>query len=106
LRRENVAASTFNRVIGRDEAKRQGQPFQAEASDADGWLAGGQQESKKVFSFKDPARTFGFVKPGLLSLDDMRKRLNSVWSDLKDEKFLTSSTILERLLTEAKAGAR
>jgi CRISPR-associated protein Cmr1 len=69
-------------------------------------LAGGRAESKRVFSFKDPPRTFGFVKPGLLTLDDMRKRLKGVWQDLKNEEFLTGPTILDRLLSKAGGGAR
>jgi len=69
-------------------------------------LAGGRAESKKVFSFKDPSRTFGFVKPGLLTLDQMRERLNGAWQDLKNEEFLTGSNILDRLLAEAKGSAR
>jgi CRISPR-associated protein Cmr1 len=76
------------------------------ANDADAWLAGSRQQSKKIFSFKDPPRTFGFVKPGLLTLDQMRERLNGAWQDLNNEEFLTGSNILDRLLDEAKGGAR
>ena len=70
------------------------------------WLAGGRAESKKVFSFKSPPRTFGFVKPGLLTMDDMRKRLRDVWRDLKNEEFLTGPTVLDRLLPKAGGGIR
>ena len=43
------------------------------------WLAGSQQESKKVFSFKNPARTFGFVKPELIDFNTMKQRLTNAW---------------------------
>jgi hypothetical protein len=106
LGRESAGGCTFNLVVGRNEAKRQAHYLRRGANDADSWLAGKQQQSKKVFSFKDPARTFGFVNPDLLTLDDMLKRLKSVWGDLKDDDFLKRSTILARLLPEAKGGTR
>jgi CRISPR-associated protein Cmr1 len=106
LGRQSAANSAFNQVVGRKQPKQQGQQLRPGANEAERWLAGGQQESKKVFSFKDPPRTFGFVKPGLLTLDEMRKRLKVAWQDLKNEEFLTGPTILERLVAEAKGGAR
>jgi CRISPR-associated protein Cmr1 len=106
LGRQSAANSAFNQVVGRKEPKQQGQQLRPGANEAERWLAGRQAESKKVFSFKDPARTFGFVKPDLLKLEDMRQRLKYVWQDLKNEEFLTGSNILDRLLAEAKGGAR
>jgi len=110
LARQNANASTFNRVIGRPEPKNR-------SAQGDSWLAGrrarGQPdpqdpESKKVFSFKKPrhaSRTFGFVKPGLLTLEGMRQRLKGVWPNLKDEEFVTGPAILERLLDRPGGGA-
>lgn len=96
LARQNADASTFNRVVGRNESKNQAQRF-AESNCVNRWLAGSQQESKKVFSFKQPARTFGFVKPGLISFNDMKARLRQVWQDFQDEEFLTGEQILDTL---------
>lgn len=127
LTRENSTRSSFNNILGRDQRKTcadcgkvHNPPAKCPqtrkhprrysdrnpASQLEEWLAGGRAESKKVFSFKDPPRTFGFVKPGLLTLDQMRERLNGAWQDLKNEEFLTGSNILDRLLAEAKGGAR
>jgi hypothetical protein len=104
LARQNANASTFNRVIGRPEAKGQ-------SSQGDSWLAGRrarsqaprqEPESKKVFSFKEPEsarRTFGFVKPGVVKFDDMKGRLKQAWPDLKDTEFLRGHEILKRLLS-------
>lgn len=96
LARQNANASTFNRVVGRNQPKTQAQRL-AESNNINRWLAGSQQESKKVFSFKQPARTFGFVKPGLISFDDMKGRLRQAWRDFQDEEFLTGEQILKAL---------
>ncbi|WP_026441352.1 type III-B CRISPR module RAMP protein Cmr1 [Pseudacidobacterium ailaaui] len=125
--RNSATSSTFNSVLGRDQRKTcidcgnihnapakcpetrkhpRRHSDRSPSAQPERWLAGGRAESKKVFSFKDPARTFGFVKPGLLTLDDMRKRLKYVWQDLKNEEFLTGPTILDRLLVEAMGGVR
>ncbi|HZT30947.1 MAG TPA: type III-B CRISPR module RAMP protein Cmr1 [Bryobacteraceae bacterium] len=127
LTRENSTSSTFNRILGRDQRKTctdcgnihnppttcpQTRRHPRRHSDRnpsaqpERWLAGGRAESKKVFSFKDPPRTFGFVNPDLMNLDDMRKRLKDVWSDLADEEFLTGPTIIDRLLADAMGGAQ
>lgn len=71
--------STFNQVLGRREEKRQGQQLTPRDDRIAQWLAGSQQESKKVFSFKNPARTFGFVKPELIDFDAMEQRLKEAW---------------------------
>jgi len=117
LARQSKTQSAFNRLLGRNEDKsikeKKGKSvIRWSDSLANGkdevfrWLAGSKRESKKVFSFKDPACTFGFVKPGLLSLDEMRERLKGGWSGLADNEFLTGPTILDRLLAAAKGGAR
>ena len=70
LGRQDNNKSTFNQVIGRSEPKQQ-------SGQNHSWIAGRrpdrsnniEAESKKVFSFKNPPRTFGFVKPGLIDFD-------------------------------------
>jgi CRISPR-associated protein Cmr1 len=127
LTRENSTRSSFNNILGRDQRKTcadcgkvhnppakcpQTRKHPRRYSDQnpspqpEKWLAGGRAESKKIFSFKDPPRTFGFVKPDLLTLDDMQERMRGVWPDLKNEEFLIGPTILERLLAGAKGVAR
>lgn len=131
LAREAPSGSTFNKVLARDERKtcvdcgqvhnpRQKCPktkkhprrhSDRNPSDPVGqWLAGGRSESKKVFSFKNPPRTFGFVKPRVtfdetrsgkprvLTFNDMRSRLKGAWPDLKDEDLIEGPAVLERLL--------
>ncbi|MCX8126280.1 MAG: hypothetical protein N3E40_03950, partial [Dehalococcoidia bacterium] len=88
--------STYNRVLGRLEPKHQG--LLNPKDQISRWLAGSQQESKKVFSFKKPARTFGFVKPGLVDFSHMKERLSKVWPGFRDEEFLEGSIVLEKLL--------
>jgi CRISPR-associated protein Cmr1 len=98
LARQDASRSTFNRVIGRPETKRS-------SPQGDSWLAGRrassrqQPESKKVFSVKQPGRTFGFVKPGVVTLDHIRKRLETVWGSgsVSDDVLLTGSTVLDGL---------
>jgi CRISPR-associated protein Cmr1 len=97
LARQSDDASTFNRIIGRPEPKSQ-------ASRNDSWLAGGRArphlppESKKVFSFKSPARTFGFVKPGTMTEEAMRQKLKSAWPDLKDGELVMGTKIVADML--------
>ena len=96
LVRQDKNASTFNQVLGREHPKQQAQGI-APDTKANRWLAGSQQESKKVFSFKHPnaMRTFGFVKPGLVNFDEMKQRLKRAWSDFESNKeFLTGEQIL------------
>ena len=105
LARQDADTSTFNKVVGRDERKRcqncggvhlPGQrcpktnKYPKRYSDdnpthpIDAWLAGRQQESKKVFSFKHPQegrRTFGFVGPGVVDFEEMKCRLGDVWGN-------------------------
>jgi len=69
-------------------------------SPVDAWLAGRQQESKKVFSFKHPEevrRTFGFVKPGLVDFEEMKRRLRSVWQNFRNDEFLEGWQVIEQL---------
>lgn len=96
LRREDNNKSTFNQVLGRQEAKNQGQQLATRNDGIAGWLAGSQQESKKVFSFKDPARTFGFVKPGLIDFNTMKQRLTNAWGQ-NGWDFLAGDKIIDQL---------
>jgi CRISPR-associated protein Cmr1 len=102
LARQNAVQSTFNQSQWARSRKRvslqSGSSARAKMSShqksgqiqlitlqIDAWLAGRQQESKKVFSFKEPPRTFGFVNPGLqdsnqrpLDFNEIRRRLKQV----------------------------
>lgn len=125
LARQEVDESAFNRVVGRNPSKKCSQcgtvhpldrrcpktkkKYEKRFSDinpdpkescTDAWLAGSQQKSKKVFSFKHPeegGRTFGFVKPGLVDFDEMKRRLRQVWPNFQDSKFKTGVQILDKL---------
>lgn len=97
LARQNANASTFNLVIGRKQPKNQGQALEHE-NDTNRWLAGGKQESKKVFSFKHPQearRTFGFVHPGPTGWNEIQTLLKRAWGN----KFslLTRNHILQTI---------
>jgi CRISPR type III-B/RAMP module RAMP protein Cmr1 len=88
--------NTFNQVLGRQKAKNQGQKLASRNDGIVKWLAGSQQESKKVFSFKNPARTFGFVKPGLIDFDAMKQRLTNAWGQ-NGWDLLTGEEIIGKL---------
>jgi len=96
LGRVDSSKSTFNQVLGRQEAKNQGQQLATRNDGIAKWLAGSQQESKKVFSFKDPARTFGFVKPGLIDFNAMKGRLTNAWGQ-SGWDFLAGDMIIDQL---------
>ncbi len=99
IARQDQNSSTFNQVLGRKESREQAEELSDEGA-ASEWLAGKRGESKKVFSFKEPPdarRTFGFVKPGTVSFEDMKGRLEKVWGVLNDSEFLTGDKILEAL---------
>ena len=97
LARQNGNSSAFNCVIGRPEPKQQ-------SGQNDSWIAGRrpdrrnnvEAESKKVFSFKDPARTFGFVKPGLIDFNIMKGRLTNAWGQ-NGWDFLAGDKIIDQL---------
>lgn len=121
LARQDADTSDFNRFVDRDERKRckycnqvhlpgqkcpQTRRHSKRYSDdnptnpIDAWLAGRQQESKKVFSFKHPQearRTFGFVKPDLMGFDEMKRRLGQAWPNFQDGDFKQSDQILNKL---------
>lgn len=121
LSREGVENSSFNKVLGRKDSKRCGdygsvhnppnkcpqtkkhpkresEQFVNNRDEIAKWLAGKQQESKKVFSFKESARTFGFVNPDKrIDFSEMKERLKKVWPDLKDEQFTEGSAVINEL---------
>ena len=96
LGRKDNNKSTLNQVLGRQEAKNQAQQLAVHNDGISKWLAGSQQESKKVFSFKNPARTFGFVKPGLIDFNTMKQRLTNAWGQ-NGWNFLTGDKIIVQL---------
>ncbi len=109
LARQGAKQSSFNHVLGRKEDKsekerkgnrvvRSSDLLMDSQDEASKWLAGGRADSKKVFSFKEPARTFGFVQDPD-KLDEMRQRLrDKAWPDLQEDEFLTGEAILGSLL--------
>lgn len=99
LTRESNSKSTFNKALGRQETKNKGQELVNRNDGTAKWLAGSQQESKKVFSFKNPARTFGFVKPGLVSFNAMKGRLTKAWEE-NDWKLFSGDEIMKLLFNE------
>lgn len=99
LTRKDNNESTFNQVLGRQEAKNQGQQLATRNDGIAGWLAGSQQECKKVFSFKDPARTFGFVKPGLIDFNAIKQRLSNAWGQ-NGWDFLTGENVIDKIFAE------
>lgn len=98
-RQQNGNSSSFNYVIGRPEPKQQ-------SGQNDSWIAGRrpdrrnnvEAESKKVFSFKNPARTFGFVKPGLIDFNAMKQCLTKAWGQ-NGWDFLTGDKIIDQLFS-------
>jgi CRISPR-associated protein Cmr1 len=103
LARQNGNRSTFNSALGRKEPKNLGQQLRNGVGPADKWLAGRPQESKKVFSFKNPPRTFGFVKPDIIDFAAMRERLKSVCLKFQESDFICGSAVLARLFNDGGA---
>lgn len=122
LTRENGGSSSFNKVLGRKDSKacrdcghvhnppekcpqtkrhpkRESEQLVNGGDQVSKWLAGSQQESKKVFSFKNPARTFGFVKPGLIDFNAMKQRLTNAWGQ-NGWDLLTGDKIIGQLFAE------
>lgn len=111
LARQSPTASAFNVAVGRkqdkSEKERQGKRIirwsdlmENPNDEASQWLAGGKEESKKIFSFKHSGseRTFGFEKPGLVNFDEIKKYLKQAWPDFDPSKeFLTGEQILKGL---------
>lgn len=90
LTRTSDSASSFNKVLGRPEAK-------SSSSGGDSWRAGSRGVSKKVFSFKSPARTFGFVQQ-INEFDGLRDELRPLWNQpATNEWFVTGDALVGRL---------
>jgi len=114
LARQKQDESSFNAVVGRKQDKsikerrkrrviRWSDLIEDRSDEISKWLAGRQQESKKVFSFKHPednGRTFGFVKPGLVDFDEMKNRLGQAWSGFQDSEFEIGEQILDKLFQQ------
>ncbi|MEJ5241795.1 MAG: type III-B CRISPR module RAMP protein Cmr1 [Anaerolineales bacterium] len=102
LARQDAQNSTYNRVLGRKEPKWQGQSLEKN-NQVSRWLAGSQQESKKIFSFKHPfeaGRTFGFVKPGTIGYTEIKDRLKKVWTNFDPQtEFITGEQIIHNLFS-------
>jgi CRISPR-associated protein Cmr1 len=120
LARQDKDNSDFNKVLGRDERKTcmscgsvHDPPMKCpktkwhpkrysesliSRNPTDQWIAGDKQKSKKVFSFKNPKRTFGFLNPGVIGLPEMKRRLNVAWPSLKSDEFLHGPEILKIII--------
>ena len=97
LARENNNNSSFNKVLGRNEQKEEAANI-INNDKASEWLAGSRKMSKKVFSFKNPPRTFGFVKPDIIDFEQMKKRLKDVWGNENNWTFIQGDEILKSLI--------
>jgi CRISPR-associated protein Cmr1 len=105
LTRTDYDHSSFNKVIGRPEPKR-------DAYKNDSWLAGRRPnpqkhidaESKKVFSFKQVQRTYGFVNSTDVDFQQIKAKLKQVWIGMEDKEFRTGETIINQILIEANRG--
>ncbi len=104
LCREGDNKSSFNRVLGRKESKREANRLKDNNNNVSRWLAGSLKESKKVFSFKNPARTFGFINPDVINFEKMRERLKSAWSNENSWEFLQGNDIINSLMKELLGG--
>ena len=100
LSRKDNSTSSFNKVLGRKEQKNRGAQLDNRTDEVAKWLAGSQQGSKKVFSFKNPPRTFGFVNPDIINFKQMKKRLENIWGNENNWIFLKGNNILSSLMQE------
>src|SRR5690606_42134034 len=118
LARQDAKTSTFKRILGRSENKecrdcravhrprqpcpKTGKPpkrFSERLLDERyRWIAGGIGKSKKVFSFKSPARTFGFVQQAPSEFDRVREELRGIWGMPDTNDWIVSGdTLIDRL---------
>jgi len=103
LARQSVNESSFNRVLGRKEPKVHSDKDPND--DVSKWLAGQIGESKKIFSFKNPPRTFGFINPDIIDFEGIKGRLRDAWGE-DNWKFLTGDEILDSLIKEISEGLK
>jgi CRISPR-associated protein Cmr1 len=107
LTRMDANTSSFNFVIERHESK-----SQSKHRAYDSWLAGRSSdrqtnidpESKKVFSFKQSSRTFGFVQNPdrdfdliIEKLEELRERDDQHWSNFQRTEFQIGENLLRHL---------
>lgn len=129
LARENTTESSFNKVLGRNESKecrdcgavhdppekcgktkshprRQSELLGTDKNGFSRWLAGGRGESKKIFSFKHPSRTFGFVRSGD-EFESILRRLKTAWMayGFTDKEFVRGGAILDAILGPPEASS-
>ncbi len=97
LARKNYNESSFNKVLGRKEQKNQATQLVDPSNNISKWLAGSKGESKKIFSFKNPPRTFGFANPDIIDFNGIEERLKKVWGNENDWKLLKGDEILDSL---------
>lgn len=98
LTRTSDSESSFNKMLGRPEAK-----SESSSSAGDPWLAGGRGESKKIFSFKSPARTFGFVRHPS-EFDQVRDELRVIWRMPEtNDWFVSGDMLIDRLFSQEGA---
>jgi len=124
LSRQDEDKSTFNRVLGRKGSKkcrdcgavhlpRQRCPKTGQhpkrlsddrpMDDWHRWLAGGIGASKKVFSFKSPTRTFGFVRHPS-EFDQVRDELRAIWGMPEtNDWFVSGEMLIDRLFSQGGA---
>jgi len=115
LARQSQDISTFNQVVGRMQDKsvkeRRGRRVirwsdlpEQQNDKTSRWMMGNVQESKKIFSLKN-GRTFGFVNPGLVDFEEIKRRLKQAWPDFDPAKeFSTGEQILQTLISQQKTG--
>lgn len=99
LARQSSVQSTFNRVLGRPEAKKV-------STQGNNWLAGSQGVSKRVFSFKTPGyeRIYGFANS-----EDQRQQiihaLKTIFS-IESQDIITGKDVLRQLLQRSQGGQK
>lgn len=127
LTRKKPDISPFNKILGRDERKycrdcgsvhddprekcgkteRFPHRFSEDVTDHNKiWLAGSQGMSKKIFSFRNPERTFGFVLNPAADFTAIKKELQApdVWGPVGWD-FTTGDRIIDALFDDERGGA-
>jgi len=104
LSRKSYMESSFNKILGRGQSKNDARWLINGNDPISEWLAGSQNECKKVFSFKELPRTFGFINQDIMTFDEMKKRLKDVWGNENNWKFLKGNEILDILFHNLRRG--
>jgi len=103
LARQSINRSSFNKILGRNESK--AHSTDNPSDEVSKWLAGQIGESKKIFSFKNPPRAFGFINPAIIDFKGIKRRLRDAWGE-GNWKFLTGDEILDSLIKEISEGLK